>query len=152
MTNTADKSGNRSVARLSAVQALYQLELSENASAPFVAREFREHRLNQKIDEEQLADADVEFFEDVVRGTAKRREEIDALLEGALSEKWSLKRLETVMACILRAGIYELMARPDVPTAVVIDEYLDIAHAFYSGTEPGFVNGVLDRLAKDLRT
>lgn len=141
----------RSTARLAAVQALYQIEVGPDASVEGVIEEFCGHRLGKEIDGTLYANADHEFFRDVVGGVAERRAEIDELLEGALKANWRLDRLETLMASILRAGIYELLARPDVPTAVVIDEYLDVAHAFYARSEPRFVNGILDQLARKLR-
>jgi N utilization substance protein B len=145
-------SDRRSAARLGAVQAIYQIEQSgEDVVPAVVISEFVEHRLGHEVDGLLFAEADVELFGDIVAGVAGRRAEIDQALTGALSKKWKLGRLEMIMGSILRCGTYELMARPDVPTAVVINEYMDVAHAFYPGDEPAFVNGVLDRLAKELR-
>lgn len=142
----------RSAARLGAVQALYQIEQSGDDVVPAaVISEFAEHRLGREIDGLLFAEADLELFGDIVTGVTGRRAEIDQAISGALSKKWKLGRLELIMGSILRGGTYELMARPDIPTAVVINEYMDVAHAFYPGDEPAFVNGVLDRLAKELR-
>src|SRR5438876_8533171 len=91
------------------------------------------------------------MFIDIVRGTCTRQGELDTMLTSALSEEWPVHRLETILRAILRAGAYELLGRPDVPPRVVISEYLDVAHAFFAGKEPGMVNGVLDRLARVLR-
>ncbi len=143
---------SRSAARLGAVQALYQMEQSGDDAVPdVVISEFLEHRLGREVDGMLFAEADKDLFADIVGGVAQRRAEIDAAITGALSKNWKLKRLEIIMASVLRCGTYELMARPDIPTAVVIDEYMDVAHAFYPGDEPAFVNGVLDRLARELR-
>lgn len=142
----------RSAARLGAVQALYQMEQSGGDAVPSaIISEFTEHRLGREVDGLLFAEADLELFGDIVTGVDQRRAEIDEAIAGALSKNWKLKRLEIIMASVLRCGTYELMARPDIPTAVVIDEYMDVAHAFYPGDEPAFVNGVLDRLAKELR-
>lgn len=142
----------RSAARLGAVQALYQMEQSGGDAVPdVVISEFVEHRLGREVDGMLFAEADKDLFADIVGGVARRRTEIDEAITGALSKNWKLKRLEIIMASVLRCGTYELMARPDIPTAVVIDEYMDVAHAFYPGDEPAFVNGVLDRLARELR-
>ena len=84
-------------------------------------------------------------------GTDARREEIDALITDRLAEGWSLARLDKPMKAILRVGTYELIARPDVPTATVISEYIDVAHAFFDKRETGFVNGLLDSIAKTAR-
>jgi N utilization substance protein B len=140
----------RSLARLAAVQALYQIDLSGGEPAPVIA-EFRKHRLGREIDGDQYGEADAALFADIVEGTSSRQAELDRALSAALTPEWPLERLETVLRAILRAGAYELSARRDVPARVAISEYLDIAHAFFSGKEPGLVNGVLDRLAHELR-
>jgi N utilization substance protein B len=145
----------RSVARLAAVQALYQLELTEippwSAEVDKVVRDFARHRLGHENEGDDLGEADPALFADLVKGTCEHQEEIDRMLSSALSEEWPLRRLEAILRAILRAGAYELLARRDVPARVVISEYLDVAHAFFAGKEPGLVNGVLDRLARKLR-
>jgi N utilization substance protein B len=113
--------------------------------------EFHAHRLGQEIEDAQYADADPDFFDDVVSGVDARRTEIDGLVDGKLGEKWKMDRLDKTMLQILRCGTYELIARPDVPTATVIDEYLDVAHAFFDNKDAKFVNGLLDAVAKDVR-
>ena len=140
----------RSVARLVAVQALYQVELSGARPANVIA-EFVKHRLGRELDGGTYAEADVALFSAIVEGVAARQAELDHAISRVLTPEWPLDRLETVLRAILRAGAWELMARPDVPARVVINEYLDVAHAFFDGKEPGLVNGVLDRLAHVLR-
>jgi N utilization substance protein B len=140
----------RSAARLAAVQALYQREM-ENTHLARLLDEFHMHRLGQTIEDEQYAEAEVAFFDDVVRGVDARGEEINALLEERLAEGWQLKRLDKTMLQILRAGAYELLARPDVPVGTAISEYVDVAHAFFDEREAKFVNGVLDAVAKAVR-
>ena len=142
---------SRSAARLAAVQALYQMEMEGAALAPLL-HEFHQHRLGATIEDVEYADAEVDFFDDVVAGVDARREEIDALIAGRLAQGWTLERLDRPMRQILRAGTYELIARRDVPTGSVISEYLDVAHAFYDRRETGFVNGLLDAIAKTART
>jgi N utilization substance protein B len=146
----ATRSRSRSAARLAAVQALYQLEMEETPLARLL-HEFHEHRLGATIEDETYAEAEVAFFDDIVSGADARRAEIDALIAERLAEGWSLERLDRPMRAILRAGAYELIARPDVPAATVINEYLDVAHAFYDKREAGFVNGLLDAIAKGVR-
>ena len=138
----------RTAARLAAVQALYQIELT-GADPDAVVTEFRHHRLGK--DEENLGDADADFFIDLVLGASKRIADIDTAIGGALSPDWPLARLEAVLRALLRCGCYELANRRDVPPQIAINEYLDIAHAFFDGKEPGMVNGVLDTLARRLR-
>ncbi|HUQ13942.1 MAG TPA: transcription antitermination factor NusB [Novosphingobium sp.] len=140
----------RSAARLAAVQALYQHEM-EATAVPTLLHEFHQHRLGAEIEDDQYAEADVDFFNDVVKGAAARRDEIDALIGGKLASGWSLARLDRTMLQILRAGAYELIARADVTVATIIDEYVDVAHAFFDAREAKFVNGLLDALAKDVR-
>ncbi|MCA1654688.1 MAG: transcription antitermination factor NusB [Sphingomicrobium sp.] len=144
------RSQSRSAARLAAVQALYQLEMEAIAVAPLL-HQFHEHRLGATIEGATYADAEQGFFDDVVKGVDARRGEIDALIAGKLAKDWSLERLDRPMRAILRAGTYELIARPDVPVASVISEYVDVAHAFYDKKESGFVNGLLDAVAKGAR-
>lgn len=145
-----DRARSRSAARLAAVQALYQQEM-EGTPLSVLLHEFHEHRLGATIEDVTFIEAEASFFDDIVSGVDARREEIDALIVARLSAGWTLDRLDRPMRQILRAGAYELMARPDVPTASVISEYVDVAKAFYDKREAGFVNGLLDALAKDVR-
>ncbi|MGN6374369.1 MAG: transcription antitermination factor NusB [Sphingomonas sp.] len=147
---TAARSKARAAARLAAVPALYQREM-EGTALTALLHEFHQHRLGAVVDDAEFADADVPFFDDLVGGVAAREEEIDRRIAEKLAKGWSLTRLDRPMRQILRAGAYELMARPDVPTKAVISEYLDVADAFYDKAEKGFVNGLLDALAKDVR-
>jgi N utilization substance protein B len=144
------RSKSRSAARLAAVQALYQQEM-EGTPIPRLLHEFHQHRLGATIGDDEYAEAEVSFFDDVVSGADARKSEIDALISERLAEGWSLERLDRPMRAILRAGAYELVARPDVPVASVITEYVDVAHAFYDKRESGFVNGLLDAIAKAAR-
>jgi N utilization substance protein B len=144
------KSQSRSAARLAAVQALYQHTMEE-IPVPQLLHEFHMHRLGEQIDDDQFADADVDFFDDVVGGTTARLAEIDGLIEAKLASGWSLTRLDRTLHQILRAGTYELLARRDVPVGSVINEYLDVAHAFFDSKDTRFANGLLDAIAKDVR-
>lgn len=145
-----ERSKSRSAARLAAVQALYQLEM-EATPIHLLLHEFHEHRLGATIEDVTYAEAEQSFFDDIVSGVDRRRDEIDGLIAARLSSGWTLDRLDKPMRQILRAGSYELLARPDVATATVISEYVDVAHAFYDKREAGFVNGLLDAVAKDAR-
>ena len=145
-----DRSKSRSAARLAAVQALYQLEM-EGTPVHILLHEFHQHRLGATIEDVTYTPAEEPFFDDVVMGVDRRRDEIDAAITARLSSGWSLDRLDKPMRQILRAGTYELLARPDVGTGTVISEYVDVAHAFYDKREAGFVNGLLDGVSKDVR-
>ena len=147
---SATRSRSRSAARLAAVQALYQMEMEGTPLAKLL-HEFHEHRLGATIEDETYAEAEQDFFDDIVSGADARRADIDALIAARLAEGWSLERLDRPMRAILRAGAYELVARPDVPVPTVISEYVDVAHAFYDKRETGFVNGMLDAIAKVAR-
>ncbi|MBC7987481.1 MAG: transcription antitermination factor NusB [Sphingomonadaceae bacterium] len=144
------RSRSRSAARLAAVQALYQHEMEATPTARLL-HEFHEHRLGATVGDSAFHDAEVEFFDDLVSEAIARAEEIDALIAARLAEGWTLARLDRPQKAILRAGTYELIARADVPTATVISEYLDVADAFYDKREKGFVNGLLDSIAKEVR-
>ena len=128
--------------------AAHRLTLAHHLRA-WPARVFRQHRLGRVIEDEEYAEADVDFFDDIVGGVEARREEIDGKLTARLAEGWTLARLDKTMLQILRAGTYELIARPDVPKASAISEYVDVAKAFFDDREAKFVNGVLDAMAKD---
>jgi len=145
------RSKSRSAARLAAVQALYQHSMEATPQAQLL-HEFHQHRLGATIGDDEYAEAEVDFFDDVVKGSLARAEEIDAIIAGKLSADWSLERLDRPMRAILRAGTYELLVRTDVPVKSVINEYVDVADAFYAKREKGFVNGLLDAVAKDVRT
>lgn len=146
---------SRSAARLAAVQALFQHDMDATPAAQLL-HEFHQHRLGSVIDDEEFADAEyadaeVEFFDDLVRGTMDRLTDVDAAIASNLSANWTLARLDRTLKAILRVGTYELIARPDVPAAAAISEYVDVAKAFDAGREAGFVNGVLDAIAKSVR-
>jgi N utilization substance protein B len=144
-------SRRRSVARLAAVQALYQLEANRDADPRAVVGEFVRHRFGQEIEGDRLGEADPELFADIVCGVTEDRERLDAEISAVLIEGWPLPRLDSVLRAILRAGAYELMHRRDVPPRVALSEYTAIAYAFFSGKEPGLANGVLNHLAHTLR-
>jgi len=148
--STRSRSRSRSAARLAAVQALYQQEM-EGTPLPRLLREFHEHRLGATIEEARYHDAERDFFDDIVTGVDARRADIDGAIVAKLATGWTLERLDRPMRAILRAGTYELLARPDVPVGSVISEYVDVAHAFYDRRESGFVNGLLDAIAKEVR-
>jgi N utilization substance protein B len=154
----ADVARGRSYARLAAVQALYEIEVA-GAGAETVLGDFLSDRWAGTLDggtseENTLAPpvkTDRELLSALIQGVSERQGELDALIEPALSGKWSLARIEVLLKAIFRAGTYELLVRHDIPSVIVISEYVDVAHAFFSGTEPKLVNGVLDKLARTLR-
>ncbi len=150
MSRTSNRTQARAAARLAAVQALYQHEM-EGTAVPALLHEFHNHRLGATIEDAEYAEADQDFFDDLVKGTTARGGEIDLAIEKKLASGWTLARLDKPMKAILRAGTYELMARADVPVGATISEYVDVAHAFYERRETGFVNGLLDGIAKDVR-
>jgi N utilization substance protein B len=135
----------RHTARLAAVQALYQMELA-GAGAEEVTEEFIAHRFG-----DFRVQPDSEFFSSIVTGVPRHQVEIDRAVAGTLSENWTMARMDSILRAILRAGAFELVARRDVPAKVVIDEYVGLARAFFSGDEPGFVNAALDGMARRKR-
>src|SRR5471032_2834907 len=136
----------RRASRLAAVQAIYQMELT-GVDAEAVASEFIEHRFEHEPEMKPAGPADEVFFSAIVKWVPQHQVEIDRSIAKCLAADWRLERVDSILRAILRAGAFELIARHDVPAKVVIDEYMEISHAFFSGDEPGFVNAVLDKLA-----
>jgi N utilization substance protein B len=144
------RSKSRSAARLAAVQASYQRSMESTPVAQLL-HEFHQHRLGATIEDVEYNEAEVAFFDDIVTGSIAREAELDAAIAARLSTGWSLDRLDKPMRALLRVATYELLARADVPVKTVINEYIDVADAFYDSREKGFVNGLLDAVAKDVR-
>ena len=149
-TGGGSAKARRKAARLAAVQALYQIDLT-GTGVETVVGEFVKHRLGEEIDGAKFVAADPQLFFDIVRGAAHRREEVDGMLSAALEPRFSVDRLELLLRAILRAGAYEMFVHNDVHPRILISEYVDVAHAFFAGREPGMVNGVLDHVARALR-
>ena len=144
------KAAERSAARLAAVQALYQMELSGKGVIDALA-EFEAFWIGREVEGISFKPAEHEFFRDILAGVVREQRPIDMKVDAALSAGWPLKRVEAVLRAILRGGTYELMFRKDVPARVAISEYVEVAHSFYSEDEPGLVNAVLDAIARDVR-
>ena len=140
----------RRAARLAAVQALYQMDIGR-LGAGAVIREFREHRFGATDEGAEFVEADEDFFDALVSGVVDRQAKVDPAIDALLAEGWRMERLDATVRAILRAAGYELFERADVPARVVIDEYVDVANAFFDGSEPKFVNAALDRCARQAR-
>jgi len=143
-------SAKLSAARLAAVQALYQGELRKAETEQLVT-EFRRHRLGQDIEGAPAIPPDEELFADIVRGVAAHGTALDDAIRARLPANWPFERLEVILRAILRAAAYELESRLTTPARTVIDEYVEVGHAFFSGGEPGMINGILDALARQMR-
>jgi N utilization substance protein B len=144
------KPAERSAARLAAVQALYQMDVSGKGVIDALA-EFEAFWLGREVEGIEFQPSDTGFFRDILSGVVDNQRTIDVAVDKALAQGWPLARIEAVLRAILRAGGYELMFRKDVPARVVITEYVDVAHSFYGEDEPGLVNAVLDTLAREVR-
>jgi transcription antitermination protein NusB len=144
------KPAERSAARLAAVQALYQMDVSGKGVIDALA-EFEAFWIGREVEGIAFKPAENAFFRDLLGGVVREQRAIDGKVDGALAAGWPLKRIEAVLRAILCAGAYELLFRKDVPVRVAISEYVDIAHSFYSEDEPGLVNAVLDTVARDVR-
>ena len=140
----------RSAARLAAVQALYQMDIA-GTPLPDTLTEYESHWIGREVEGESYPEAEAAYFRDIVSGVLREQRILDPLVDDALSRGWPLKRVETVLRAVLRAGAYELKHRPDVPARVVVSEYVDVAGAFLDRDETGMVNAVLDGLARQLR-
>lgn len=148
----ADQIDARRAARLGAVQALYQMEMSGATTADVIA-DFDTGKLPRQT-EACVSDleGDIDLFKTLVEKAVERQLTLDRAIARHLSKGWKLERIDAVARAILRAGAAELEQRADIPVAVVIDEYVEIAKSFFDGPEPGFVNATLDACARDLRT
>jgi N utilization substance protein B len=144
------KANRRGAARLAAVQALYQMDLAGSGLNEILA-EFESHWLGREVEGEQYLPAEAAFFRELVRGVVTEQRRLDPLIDDALASGWPLKRIETILRAVLRAGAYELDQKPDIPARVVVSEYVDVANAFVDNDETGMVNAVLDQLARNLR-
>jgi N utilization substance protein B len=145
------KANRRGAARLAAVQALYQMDIAGTPVNDILA-EFESHWLGREIEGSQYLPAEAAYFRQIVEGVIAAQRRLDPMIDRALAGGWPLKRVETVLRAVLRAGAYELDLRRDVPARVVVSEYVDVANAFLDGDETGMVNAVLDALARSLRT
>ncbi|MCO6185827.1 transcription antitermination factor NusB [Rhizobium sp. L1K21] len=140
----------RGAARLAAVQALYQMDIAGSGVLDVVA-EYENHRLGQELDGEQYLKADASWFRSIVSGVVRDQVKLDPVIRAALQDDWPLSRLDSTVRAILRSGTFELIERKDVPVAVIVNEYVEIAQAFFEDEEPKLVNAVLDRIAKQVR-
>jgi N utilization substance protein B len=139
----------RGAARLAAVQALYQMDIGRQSLEDTLAQ-FSALHLGREIEGEQYLPADADFFRQIVSGVIKAQLDIDPAIDGALSENWPVTRIDATLRAILRAGVFELTRRRDIPPKVVIAEYVDIGKAFYADDAAGMVNAVLDKIAGSL--
>lgn len=144
------KGNKRSTARLAAVQALYQMDIAATPINEILA-EFESHWIGREVEGSQYLPAEAAFFRSIVSGVVADQRRLDPMIDEALAGGWPLKRIEALMRAVLRAAIYELSSRDDVPARVVVSEYVDIAHAFLDREETGMVNAVIDQLARQLR-
>lgn len=140
----------RAGARLAAVQALYQMEQTEQSARSVIA-DFMEDRLGLNDEGEPVEEADPDIFKAIVTGAVDRQESIDAAIMKRLANGWKIERLDATSRAILRAGVYELIAEIGLPSQIILDEYVSIAHAFFEGAEPKFINGLLDAVSRDIR-
>lgn len=140
----------RAGARLAAVQALYQMEQTEQSARSVIA-DFLEDRLGLNDEGEPVEEADPDIFRAIVEGVVDRQEVIDAAIMKRLAQGWKIERLDATSRAILRAAVYELIAEISLPSQIILDEYVSIAHAFFEGAEPKFINGLLDAVARDVR-
>ncbi|MEM7695192.1 MAG: transcription antitermination factor NusB [Pseudomonadota bacterium] len=150
MAKKPKPANKRAVARLAAVQALYQMEVT-GAGARDIVKEFELFRLRQDLEGHELRAIDLAWFDGLVSGVVNFQREIDRAVNDALKEGWPLARIDLTLRALLRAGVFELLKRPEVPARVVITEYVEVAKAFFAGEEPRLANGVLDRVARQLR-
>ena len=148
--NGSRRANKRGAARLAAVQALYQMDVAGTGILE-ITSEYETYRLGQEVDGEQYLEADPQWFRAIIAGVLDEQRLLDPMIRQLLPEDWPLSRIDSTLRAILRAGAWEIKNRKDVPIAVAINEYVDIAKAFFDGEEPRMVNAVLDKMAKELR-
>ncbi|MBY0428890.1 MAG: transcription antitermination factor NusB [Alphaproteobacteria bacterium] len=141
----------KSAARLAAVQALYTIDYTGNLAGSAV-QDFLQRKMPVDVDAPVPEDFDEDLFTSIVNGTLARQADIDGMVTGSLDAKWPLERLEKIIKSILRAGVGELLIHGNTDTAIIINDYVNVAHGFFGGKEPGLVNAVLDKVSKSLRS
>ena len=141
-----DKYDARATSRLLAVQALYQMDIARTP-LDVVIREFGDHRVENPLDATPMPEADVSYFEFILRSVVDYQTKIDRAIDGYLAKNWRLSRLDSTLRAILRCGVCELIGDPKAPSGVVVSQYTDIAHAFFDKAEGGMVNALLDRVS-----
>ena len=149
-TKPVRQANQRGAARLAAVQALYQMDIAGTPVNEIFAQ-FQSHWLGREIEGEQYLPAEAAYFREIVNGVLRDQRSLDPMVDKTLADGWPLKRIESVLRAILRAGSYELANRADVPARVVVKEYVDVAAAFLDQEETGMANAVLDALARAAR-
>jgi len=140
----------RAGARLAAVQALYEMEQTDK-SARATIRDFMEDRLGLGPDGTPIEDADPDLFKSVVNAVVENQARIDNAILARLAEGWKLTRLDATMRALLRAGGAEFIAHPELSDAVILDEYVSLAHDFFEDSDAKFANALLQNIGRDLR-
>ena len=147
---TPRQANKRGAARLAAVQALYQMDVAGSGLLE-IAAEYETFRLGKEVDGAQYREADPRWFREILSGVVDYQKTIDPIINGALLDDWPLSRIDYILRAILRASVFELVHYPQVDVAVIVNEYVDIAKAFYTEDEPRMVNAVLDRVSRRVR-
>jgi N utilization substance protein B len=134
--------GKRRKSRELALQLLYQLDLQDASSAePYLDEFWTRHPVDGEVRG---------FVESLVRGTKLHQQKIDEVI-GQFAENWDLDRMAVVDRNILREGVFELMWMVEIPPKVAINEALEVAKKFSTRESSRFINGLLDRVHKELR-
>lgn len=149
-TSAVRPANQRGSARLAAVQALYQMDIGRTPLKETLA-DFSTYLLGKEVEGEQYLPADADFFGQIVKGVVANQLAIDPMIDGSLPPEWPVTKIDSTLRAVLRAAAFELMKRPDIPSKVVISEYIDVTRAFYDGEVPGLVNAVLDAIARKVQ-
>lgn len=156
-SNQGSRIARLSAARLAAVQAVYQMKANDQ-DVRSVVSEFKTHRLGKPVEGQNMVLPDAELFTTIVAGVSEREADLNGMIEATLQNHNSAKTrntdisIEPLLWSILLCGSYELLAHHDTDAPVIISDYIDVAHAFYEGGEPKLVNGVLDKIGRNLRS
>lgn len=147
--NAAKRANKRGSARLAAVQALYQMDIGAVSLEETIGH-FADHLRGGELEGDEYLPADADYFNQIIKGVIAEQRQIDPLIDAALTDDWPITRVDATLRAILRAAVFELLRKPDVPQKVVISEYIDIASAFFEDEVPGMVNAVLDSISRKI--
>lgn len=145
----------RSEARMAAVKALYATEISstlDEKSDPWQITLGIISSYDDSDDEHHFkVRPDEKFLAKIIAGVFENMESIDSIIQRNLGESWTKERMSNVMVALLRVAVYELSASQKLPFKVIINEYLNIAKRFFDEKDTSFVNGILDKIAREVR-
>ncbi len=146
----------KSSARVAAVQCVYRLKItSEDITAEALLEDYLSQWQDDKTSSSRVisrdADPDKNFLRKLLTGVMEKKEEMDEILKSSLNDKWTMERMSPLLTSILTCAIYELRYAGALNLAIIVNEYVTLTGRFFEAPEVGFVNGLLDTMAKELK-